>query len=412
MEFEDRDKQDELDEDVDILGEADDEDAFDDDSDPFPDDIFASPPAPTEAELVEVEEAEIAAAPVQEQRPAIDPATIGDEIAIAATARAGGDPPTTDGSFVMTRRGREVKPVAYDFRRPIQLSKGFSRSLTIVSETFAKLLTLSLSNYLRIPVTVKAKGVRQVLFEEHTKSIANPSCINILDLAPIKIPGMLDIDIKLVFAMIEKLLGSNEIHDDVQREFTSIEARIARKIVLRMLTDLREALLRVLEVDVGLTAIEHNPDFTYIMNANDACILLHFEVELGEFTGKMSVCISLTGLDAEVGTEGASPYRDVRSENERTEDGNRLALVLDSTASDLVAEVGRISVGYDEIKDLAEGSVISLRKHLDDPLKVLVGDCPLFLAKMGRFNSKSAVRITEVLRPRENPLGGSNRSNP
>lgn len=361
---------------------------------PFPDDIFATAAALSAAEL--------AAALAGSQ--AVGMAAAG---GARMTDAGGGE----KGKY-QTRRGREVQAVSYDFRRPIQLSKGFSRSLTIVTETFAKLLTLSLSNYLRIPVTVSARGVRQALFEEYTKSIKNPSCINILELSPIKIPGMLDLDIQLIFGMIEKLLGSGEIHGDVQREFTAIESRIARKIILRMLTDLREALLRILEVDVGLNAIEHNPDFTYIMNANDPCILLDFEIEMGEFTGKMSICISLAGIDAEVGTEGASPYRDVRTLQERRDDEKRMALVLDSTATVVVAEVGRIKLSYEDLQQLREGSILSLRKHRDEPMKVSVGDCPLFLAKMGRYQSKSAVRITEVLRPRDNPLGGSNNANP
>jgi flagellar motor switch protein FliM len=414
VEFEDKDNPEELgaesgDSDWD-QAEAPDSDVVDD-SDPFPDDIFGTPPALDKEELVESEPEYTEEIVQQEPEPVAAANSPDDEIAVAATASMSGGTPTGENGMVLTRRGHETRPVSYDFRRPIQLSKGFSRSLTIVSETFAKLLTLSLSNYLRIPVSVTAKGVRQVLFEEHTKSINNPSCINILDLAPIKIPGMMNIDINLIFAMIEKLLGSRELHDDVCREFTSIEARIARKVVLRMLTDLREAMLRVLEVDVGLTAIEHNPDFTYIMNANDACILLHFEVELGEFTGQMSICISLAGLDAEAGSEGNSPYRDVRSDNERLEDADRLSLVLGSTGTEIVAEVGRVKVNYDEIKDLEVGSVLSLRKHLDEPVKVMVGGCPLFHGKMGRFKSKSAVRLTRVLRPKDKPLGGVGKRN-
>ncbi len=211
------------------------------------------------------------------------------------------------GAAVRSRRGRDVPALPYDFSRPIQLSKGFSRSLTIVGESYAKLLSLSLSNYLRIPLSVTAQGVRQVLFEEHTGGIASPSCISIVSLAPIKTPAMITIDVGLVFAMIEKMLGSATVQADVRREFTAIEERIARKIVQRMLSDLQEAMQRILSVEAGLTAIEHNPDYTYIMNANDPCLLLPFGVELGEFTGEMSVCISLSALDAELGGEGASP---------------------------------------------------------------------------------------------------------
>jgi flagellar motor switch protein FliM len=321
-------------------------------------------------------------------------------VAEAAPAAAGGE-------TVLSRRGRSVAVLPYDFSRPIQLSKGFSRSLSIVGESYAKLVGLSLSNYLRVPVSVTAQGVRQARFEEHTRTIASPSCISIVELAPIKTPAMLTIDISLVFAMIEKLLGSATVQGDLRREFTAIESRIARKIIQRMLGDLREAMQRILAVDVALSAIEHNPEYTYIMNAGEPCLLLAFAVELGELAGEMSVCISLPGLDAELGGEGASPYRDGRSEQERREDGKRLSLILDSTRTEVVAELARLPVSVAQLGQLEVGGVLSLRKQVDEPLKVMVGGCPLFLATMGRFKSKSAIKITRVLRPRENPLGGA-----
>lgn len=313
-------------------------------------------------------------------------------------------PPAAAGERVRSRRGREVSVQAYDFSRPLQLSKGFSRSLGIVGESFAKSLSLSLSNYLRLPLAVSLQGVRQVLFEEYTRGIANPSCISIVQLAPIKPPAMLTLDIGLAFAMIEKLLGSAAVHGDLQREFTAIEARIGRKIVQRLLGDLREAMQRLLPVEGTLTAIEFNPEYTYIMNGGDACLLLEFTVELAELSGGLSVCISLSGLDAELGEEG---LRDARSEQERGEDGRRLSLILDSTRTEVVAELARLPLGMTQLGQLTEGSVLSLRKQVDEPLKVMVGGCPLFHATMGRYKSKSAIKITRVLRPREHPLGGA-----
>ncbi len=310
-----------------------------------------------------------------------------------------GGPEQPTGETYTNSRGREVRLMTYDFRRPIQLSKGFFRSLSMVSETFAKLLTLSLSNYLHVPVTVTTSGVRQIVFEDHTKGIANPSFINILDMSPIKIPGMMDLDLGLVFTMIEKLLGSHSLSNDIRREFTTIEMRIARKIVLRMLTDLREAMLRILEVDVSLTSIEHNPDFTYIMNANDPCIRLDFEVELIDFTGPMSICISLAALDAEMGGDGPSPYRDVRDMQERQEDELKLGRILDGTGSEVVVELGKRKITLEELEELEVGGVLRLRKQVSEPLTITLGGTPLFEGKMGRYKQKAAVKITRIHKP-------------
>lgn len=184
-------------------------------------------------------------------------------------------------SFV-NQRGREVPLKAYDFSQPIQMSRGFERSLTLVAESYAKLVTLSLSSLLRIPVTVRSAGVRQVLFDEFTKELPNPSCINILGLAPLKVPAIMELDLSLSFLMLEKLLGSHTLAADTKREFTSIESRIARKVINRMIGDFQEAMGRLLDLDVSLKSIEHNPDFTWIMNANDPCIVQDFEIEVAD----------------------------------------------------------------------------------------------------------------------------------
>jgi len=308
---------------------------------------------------------------------------------------------------VLSRRGRRVLPQAYDFRRPVQLSKGLARSLSIAGESYAKLLAISLGNTLRLPVTVSAQPLRQQAFDEHVRGLANPTCLGIVELPPIKSPCLLDIDINLVFAMIEKLLGSAGTATDLKREFTAIESRIARKLLQRLLGDLREAMQRLLAVGPNLKAIEHNPEYTYILGAGEPCIVLPFAVELGDLSGQLSLCLSLTSLDAELNGDGAAPNRDARDADERREDSRRLALVLDSTRAEVVAELARLPLPMAQLRQLAEGSVISLRKQVDEPLKVTVGGSPLFLAKMGRSHSKSAIKITRVLRPRENPLGGA-----
>lgn len=311
------------------------------------------------------------------------------------------------GEAVLSRRGRAVVPQPYDFRRPVQVSKGLLRSLSIAAESYAKLLALALGNTLRLPVTVSTQPLRQLGFEEHARGLANPTCLCVVDLAPLKSPCLLDIDIHLVFAMFEKLLGSGAAATELRREFTAIEGRIARKLLQRLLDDLREAMQRLLAVTPTLKAIEHNPEYTFVLGASEPCIVLPFAVELGEQTGQLNLCLSLISLDAELNGEGATPNRDARGAEERREDSRRLALVLDSTRAEVVAELARLPLPMAQLRQLAEGSVISLRKQVDEPLKVTVGGSPLFLAKMGRSHSKSAIKITRVLRPRENPLGGA-----
>jgi len=302
--------------------------------------------------------------------------------------------------YTMVRKGKDLKILPYDFSRPIQMSKGFERNLNMVAESFAKLVTLSLSSYLRMPVGVHAGEVKQVLFEEYTEKIDNPSCINLLNLAPLKVPAILEIDLSLILTMIEKLLGGHYLGQDVRREFTSIENRISRLLVSKILEDLREALSRLLKVDATLTAIEHNPDFTYIMGARDSCLLMDFDLEVGEYKGKLNLCISLSSLDAELGGDGSAGFRDLRSKEERDRDMERIQNVVDDTPVDLVVEIGKIPLDMDQLRNMAPGQVFRLNTLKQDPLKIMVGDRQLYEGKMGRVYRKSAVKIGRILPPK------------
>ena len=302
--------------------------------------------------------------------------------------------------FTMVRKGKELKVQSYDFSRPIQLSKGFERNLSMVAESFAKLVTLSLSSYLRMPIGVKSGEIKQVLFEEYTAAIANPSCINLIGLAPLKVPGILEIDLSLILTMIEKLLGGHYLGQDINREFTSIENRISRLIVSKILEDMQEALSRMLKVDATLTAIEHNPDFTYVMGARDSCLLMDFDLEVGEYQGKLNICISLSSLDAELGGDGSAGFRDLRSKEEKDHDMERLQGVVEDTPVELIAEIGRMPLNLDQVKNLAPGQTFRLPTLKQELLKVFIGDRQLYEGKMGRMYRKSAIKINRILPPK------------
>ncbi len=302
--------------------------------------------------------------------------------------------------FTMVRKGKDLEVRSYDFSRPIQLSKGFERNLNMVAESFAKLVTLSLSSYLRMPIGVHAGEVRQMLFEEYTNEISNPSCINLLNLAPLKVPAILEIDLSLILTMIEKLLGGHFLGQDIKREFTSIENRISRLIVSKVLDDMREAMSRLLKVDATLTAIEHNPDFTYVMGARDSCLLMDFDLEVGEYQGKLKVCISLSSLDAELGGDGSAGFRDLRSKEEKDRDMDRINGVVEDTPVELVVEIGKIPISMDQLKDMEPGQIFRLNTVKQDPLKVFIGERQLYEGKLGRVYRKSAVKLSKIIPPK------------
>src|SRR5438105_646348 len=72
---------------------------------------------------------------------------------------------TTDGN-----RAPRAPLKRYDFRRPDKFSKDHVRALRVLHESFARLLSSSLTSYLRSNVQVRLTGVEQVPYEDYVQS--------------------------------------------------------------------------------------------------------------------------------------------------------------------------------------------------------------------------------------------------
>lgn len=106
---------------------------------------------------------------------------------------------------------KKRKVRTYDFRRPNKFSKDQVRTLVMLHENFARLLSTSLSTYLRTVVRAEVASVDQLTYEEFTKSLQNPTIMNILSLKPLEGNVIFEFSPNLAFAMIDRLLGGPEI---------------------------------------------------------------------------------------------------------------------------------------------------------------------------------------------------------
>ena len=75
----------------------------------------------------------------------------------------------------------------YDFRRPNKFTKEHLRTLEMVSQQYARLLSSFLSGYLRSNITIEVGSVGQMIYEEFTLSIPSPTVLTILAMDPLEI---------------------------------------------------------------------------------------------------------------------------------------------------------------------------------------------------------------------------------
>jgi flagellar motor switch protein FliM len=187
------------------------------------------------------------------------------------------------------RPGRRVK--YYDFCRPDKFSRDQIRTVQIIHETFARLSTTSLSAQLRSLVHVHVTGVDQCTYEEFVRSIPNPAFLSIINLDPLRGSAVLEMDLPLTFAIVERLFGGQARDSGLNRDLTDIEAMVLEEIVMRLLGNLRDSWSTVLDLRPRLGSIETNPMFAQIVPPTEMVIVVTLEGMIENVKGRVNLCI-------------------------------------------------------------------------------------------------------------------------
>ena len=98
--------------------------------------------------------------------------------------------------------GRKVE--RYDFRRSDKLNKDQLRTLTMLHDNAARLISGSLAGYLRTPVNIELVSVEQVPYEEYLRSITQ-SVFAILSFSPLNGQSLLETETSLVYGMLDRM---------------------------------------------------------------------------------------------------------------------------------------------------------------------------------------------------------------
>src|SRR5262245_2097684 len=117
------------------------------------------------------------------------------------------------GGSPMAARTRE-KISVYDFKRPERVGKEQMRALQTMHEGFGRNFGAALSALLRTIVEVKLTSVDQLTYSEFVFSLENPTCFNLVKAEPLEGQLILDINLSLLYPIIDRLLGGSSEQSD------------------------------------------------------------------------------------------------------------------------------------------------------------------------------------------------------
>jgi hypothetical protein len=130
----------------------------------------------------------------------------------------------------------------YDFGNNTRIVRGRMPTLEMINERFGRLLRTSIYNLLRRAPVISVGSVQIVKFAEYVRSLHLPTSLNLVRFAPLRGTGLVILDPKLVFALVDLFFGGKGRHAKIEgRDFTPIENQIIDSLLHSAFANIHEA---------------------------------------------------------------------------------------------------------------------------------------------------------------------------
>ena len=288
----------------------------------------------------------------------------------------------------------------YDLTSQERVVRGRMPILELINDRFSRLMRSSLSSSLRKPVGATVISNDMMKYGDFLKALPVPTSLHIFRVEPLRGNVLLVLESKLVFCLVDIFFGGRgaETYKVEGREFTSIENRLVKKVVNVMINELKEAWKNIQPISLHFVRSEVNPQFATIISSDDIVIIISFELEMENSTGKVTLCIPYATLE---------PIKDklqggIQSKQSEEDSiwAERFSKQLTEVPVEVVVELGKARVKGGELLNLNVGDVIQLDTYSKDKLKVRVGGITKFEGYPGFYKGSQALQISTIFERR------------
>lgn len=279
---------------------------------------------------------------------------------------------------------------SYDLTSQDRIVRGRMPTLEMINERFARYTRISLFNLLRRTADVAVGGIQIQKFGEYVHTLYVPTSLNMVKLRPLRGTGLVILDAKLVFKLVDNFFGGDGRHAKIEgREFTPTELRVVEMVLRDAFVDLKEAWKAILPIDFEFVNAEVNPSMANIVSPSEVVVVSTFHVELDGGGGDLHITLPYSMIEPMRETLDAGLQTDVDDVDERWV--NSLREDVMSASVDLDCTIIEKDISLRDIIDLEEGDVIPV--DVPETLKLFANGVPVFNAKLGTSKSNLALQI-------------------
>ncbi len=295
-------------------------------------------------------------------------------------------------------RPEEVSGVTpYDLTSQEKIIRGRLPTLDIINQMFSSLFRNTFSSMLRKAADVSTVSTDTIKFGEFLRSLPVPSSLHIFRMEPLRGHGLMVVESKLVSAIVDTFFGGTGSQEAkiTGRDFSAIEIRMTKNVVLSALKDLEKAWKPVHAVSTNYVRSEVNPQFAAIVPPTDIVLVILFDIELENISGSITICLPYAAIEPII------PKLKAQFQSEEMEIDQvwvrRLRTELLQTEVEMVAELGVSDTTPGRLLEFKVGDTIMLGNDVTDPLFIKVEGVPKFKGFSGVSRGTKAVQVTEVI---------------
>jgi flagellar motor switch protein FliM len=272
--------------------------------------------------------------------------------------------------------------------------------LDVLYDRLVRLLSTTLRNFTGDNVEVSCSRMMTTRFGDYLNEIPLPAILSVFQAVEWDNHGVLVLDNKIIYAIIDVLLGSRGkgVASNLKfdgRPNTAIERSLVEKLTTVILNDFSEAFAPITPIEFKYERLETNPRFAAVALEKNAVLLVTFHIEMEDRKGHFDIVLPYATIE---------PVREILLQNFMGEKFGRdniweghLADRLWDAELNIDASLPPEEFSLGEILDWQEGSQIILSSTMQSPIHLKIAGYELMVGRLGQKNGHVAVKVNEIL---------------
>lgn len=188
--------------------------------------------------------------------------------------------------------------VAYEPGEMHRIERGDLPGLELFSQRLSQQLQAKLFKWFELPVAVKPAQIEFSAFEDYQETVAEPSSLSLVQLAPLHGTSVVVLDSKLVFKLVEQFFGGSAGHARIEsREFSSLELRVTGLFLEHLLGSMAYAWEPVQVLTPSLKGSEKSIAAIAHISAQERLLVMSFDITFAGSGGQLQWLLPCSMLE-------------------------------------------------------------------------------------------------------------------